>query len=823
MNARTMILLALVLLPGGLVSAAEYSVAQGNPRAADTNPGTVDAPWKTLARACEVAGAGDTVTVGAGVYRETLAPRNSGEAGKPLRFVAAPGAKVVLSGAEPVTGAWQPYQGSIYRLQTPLKFIQLFVDGKMMLEARWPNASLSDLMVMNRARAGEATGYETLADPNLPAGDWNGAVVLLWPGSEWVNMTRRVADYQPGKSFRFDVTTEQQKKDIYHKEDPYKPRAGNPYVLVGSLAGLDSPGEWFLDEASGTLYLWAPDGKSPATHRVEAKQRDYACDLSKLGCVEVKGFDIFGAGVTMAEAHDCLLENCQLRYPEHVREYAGGKLPPARNVLTGKNNEWRRCLIAYAATSGLQIRGEDNRLVNSVVHDVNYLGSGRGGVEMGSSVRCSILHSTLFRAGRDTISHGGSKEIRLEYNDVWAANMLNNDAGAIYCWGKTSQNGTIAYNWVHDNANANGIYLDNFSNGFRAHHNLIWNCGGDGFHINSDAMNHLIYNNTITQVRRAFGTYCYPAYVPNMKGMRVINNLINAEVRLKDPSVFVQGELGPEYDHNGPGAVDRDGYPLPGSAAIDIGVELPGFTDGFKGKAPDLGAYEFGGPHWVAGADWKDPEAPSAPPRDLSYTPRGPVTADTMIREGLVLWLDAADAATVEAAADGMVKTWRDKSPRRLVAVPPAADKSVQWVRDGLGGKPVMRGAGTGALRVTGLKRDPGPLTMLIVSSGLQATGPSWQRIISCFTGQGQEWVLPNWMVGRAGGATPAAYPAQVFSIQEPARAALDTITVLGATAVEGQYLAGDVAEVLVFDRLLRFDEAEALDKYLRTKWGLAQ
>jgi hypothetical protein len=33
-----------------------------------------------------------------------------------------------------------------------------------------------------------------------------------------------------------------------------------------------------------------------------------------------------------------------------------------------------------------------------------------------------------------------------------------------------------------------------------------------------------------------------------------------------------------------------------GSAAIDAGVELPNVTDGFRGSAPDLGAYEFGTP-----------------------------------------------------------------------------------------------------------------------------------------------------------------------------------------------------------------------------------
>jgi hypothetical protein len=38
----------------------------------------------------------------------------------------------------------------------------------------------------------------------------------------------------------------------------------------------------------------------------------------------------------------------------------------------------------------------------------------------------------------------------------------------------------------------------------------------------------------------------------------------------------------------------------PRSAAIDKGMVLPTITDGFKGAAPDLGAYEFGStpPHY---------------------------------------------------------------------------------------------------------------------------------------------------------------------------------------------------------------------------------
>ena len=50
----------------------------------------------------------------------------------------------------------------------------------------------------------------------------------------------------------------------------------------------------------------------------------------------------------------------------------------------------------------------------------------------------------------------------------------------------------------------------------------------------------------------------------------------------------------------------------PRSAAIDKGMELPTITDGFKGRAPDLGAYEFGStpPHYGPEI-WPVGDAPS--------------------------------------------------------------------------------------------------------------------------------------------------------------------------------------------------------------------
>ena len=816
----TCLLSVLCLWFAGPVSAAEYWVASNGQ---DANAGTQSAPWVTLKKATTVAGPGDTVYLRAGTYRETLRPTKSGEPGKPVRFVGAAGERPILSGADPLTGTWQLHQGSIYKLQTNLKFIQLFVDGQMMPEARWPNTPPGELMNYNRAAAAEGTDYEVLADSNLPSGDWNGGIVMAWPGSRWISMTRRITDYQPGKSLRFDLTTEQHNKDSFHQTDPYKPQAGNPYLLIGSLAGLDSPGEWFFDEKTSTVYLWTLDSQSPVSHKVTLKQRDHAVDVSKLSFIEIKGFDIIGAAVNMADAQSCVVEECRLRYVEHVREWPSGIFPPIRNVITGKGNEWRKCLITGAATAGLEIGGEDNRFTNSIIHDVNYAGSRRGGLDMSRSVGAVASHCTISRTGRDGILHNSSKRFRIEYCDIFQTNLLNNDAGAIYAWKTDGEGGIIAYNWVHDNTGENtvGIYLDNFNKNFIVHHNLVWNCSGSGIRLNSDAINHLVANNTIQQVREPFGTYCYSGQTPTMKGTQILNNLVNEPMNLEDPGQFVQGSLGPEMSHCAPGAVDQNGYPVERSSAVDSGVKIAGITDNFQGNAPDLGAYEFSGPRWTAGAQWKDRDAPTLPARDLSYMPHPPITEKTMITEGLALWLDAADQDTIDITAEGTVTAWRDKLAAKRVALPRSSSGSVKWVADALNGKATVRGDGIGSLQVEDVRGELKPILVFVVSQSLEPRGPAWQRVIASFDGNGKEWELPNWSINAPGGKTPAKWQPTLFQTQQRDGVALGEITVFGSSAAQSQNLGGDISEVLIFDRSLRFDETEAVTKYLNKKWGL--
>ena len=45
----------------------------------------------------------------------------------------------------------------------------------------------------------------------------------------------------------------------------------------------------------------------------------------------------------------------------------------------------------------------------------------------------------------------------------------------------------------------------------------------------------------------------------------------------------------------------KDFRPKPGSPLIDAGEIIPGITESYKGKAPDIGAYEHGEWRWVPG------------------------------------------------------------------------------------------------------------------------------------------------------------------------------------------------------------------------------
>ena len=82
-----------------------------SPNGDDGNPGTMEAPFRTIQRCADIAQAGDTCFVREGTYRETVRPKHGGRVRDPIRYVAYPGEKVILNGTDVVRGEWTAYRG----------------------------------------------------------------------------------------------------------------------------------------------------------------------------------------------------------------------------------------------------------------------------------------------------------------------------------------------------------------------------------------------------------------------------------------------------------------------------------------------------------------------------------------------------------------------------------------------------------------------------------------------------------------------------------------------------------------------------------------
>lgn len=579
----------------GNAFAAEYFVSI---HGSDEAPGTRDLPFRTLGHAAGVAKAGDTVVIRGGIYRETLTMRHSGAQSHPSTFMAEDGERVIITGADLVEG-FQPYRGAILRAKIPAAldqgFNQLFLNGKMMHQARFPSEQQDDLLHPTLIGMQSHKDRITSTAFTQPDGFWEGGYVVGGFGDRWTFQCARIQAFTNGVLV------------LSEKSSPWSEGNGQGYVS-GALAALDSPGEWHIDEGR-TLYFWPPEGTDMATANVELKQRALCIDFNGQSHILVKGLVIQSGSVRMAGDSN-VLEDCTVSFPSHFTFFPwsgyasdGGADSGHNGILVqGDDNVVRGCTIRHSAGSGIVLRGARNLITRCEMSDINYSGTYAAPITVRHDPRRAvgnnrIWFNTIRRSGRDSIQLYGAFADDIRYNDISEAGLLCNDNGLIYVWGRDGNGTQIACNWIYNNRSMTnpGVYLDNYCSHFIVHHNVIWNCEA-GVRVNRPAKGHRVYNNTLFNCDN-IGSHTYnqwpsgtPAYwTENRYGdiheLDKANNLFlgrNPEVQLEDVG-------------------NKEYWPKEGTPAIDAGKPIPGFTDGFAGRAPDLGAYERGGAYWLPG------------------------------------------------------------------------------------------------------------------------------------------------------------------------------------------------------------------------------
>ncbi|GAB4300228.1 MAG: hypothetical protein Fur0025_39710 [Oscillatoriaceae cyanobacterium] len=594
----------------------------------DANSGTIFQPFRTIQKAAELAQPGQTIYIRGGTYREgNIRPTNNGTANAPITFTAYNDEDVIISGADPITN-WTQHNQNIYKAPMTrdlgLGNNQIFADGQMMVEARWPNIpgdptaitytdnALSDTGRLNNPNApsnSRVSGTYTDADLTQPAGFWDGAKINFTPGNNWFPQTGTVTSSAPGElDFQF----------TWRGTAGHTPNEQDAYYLWGTLNALDAPTEWYYDADTSQVYLWAPNGQNPSDLQIEAKRRTTAFDLSEKSYITIEGIEIFGSNIkTAGQTSNITLDNIEVLYGAHTQDLPyplqGSGTPSI--LLDGSNNLLKDSYIAYSSGSGVRVLGSGSKVENSVIHNTAYTGLNDSAIRA-SGQNTEILNNTGFNNGMaKVIDLFEINQGQVSNNEIYNGGLQTSDGGGIFAF-DTDGNGTVvADNAIHnmlspqDNSlnhfGMSGIYLDRAYN-FDVHHNIMWATTDGGIKlqprnasINDPDIRTRIFNNTTDDhfwFRPTGGTFAGTMFKNNIFAR------LDDGISPRSDTIFEDNLLLSQTDPNFVNAANNNYRLAATSPAIDAGQVLEPFTDGFTGDAPDIGAFEVDVERAVPGA-----------------------------------------------------------------------------------------------------------------------------------------------------------------------------------------------------------------------------
>ncbi|MCG8580959.1 MAG: right-handed parallel beta-helix repeat-containing protein, partial [Bacteroidales bacterium] len=632
---KSIVVIMCVLVLTGL-SASAQSIYYVSNTGADDNRGSIKQPFKSIQKAIDTMQPGDLCQIRGGVYRETIRIKQSGEKNKPIRIQAYNNEKVIVDGTNFIKGKWKKHSDDIYKIKMPKDFEQLFFNRNMLVEARWPNSSFPEELWDRSSWAGSGIGsrYGKMVDTTLvrTQADWQGAIAVLNVAHQFRSWTRKVLTYD------FNTATFAYKKNlkpITSYANATKQWEDDLYYLFGKMEALDAPGEWYLNEHTNELYVFS-DEKDIKNGEFAYKARHYGLTASERSYFHLEGITFFACTMRLLDVENCTITNCRFEYPVYSREFNDPELKqqPAETRISGNYIHFHKNYIAYSQRSGLIIKGMGNVVENNIVHDVAWAGQGFG-------IHCVSAGKDAFVCTRNTVYNTGYSGIRLDgpggweasYNYVHHSAQIAKDCASIQCGNWVISGSIIHHNWVHDcytlgkhSGGLNGglgIRGDDQTRGLTVHHNVVWKCGRDGIIIKGDS--NKVFNNTVFAIgsNDKEGNYISmhamaephkpwlnqaPLLESQNMNSLIFNNIAFNIVGDRKQSAFPYTENMKTNAFKKEGVLqdvaNKNFMPVKGASLIDAGTHYPGLTNGYSGKAPDIGAYEKG-QFWKPGADWK--------------------------------------------------------------------------------------------------------------------------------------------------------------------------------------------------------------------------
>ena len=191
---------------------------------------------------------------------------------------------------------------------------------------------------------------------------------------------------------------------------------------------------------------------------------------------------------------------------------------------------------------------------------------------------------------------------------------------------------------------------------------------------------------------------------------------------------------------------------------------------------------------------------------------------------GLRIWLDAQEGDSITQAG-GTVSAWGNKADGANPATQVNADEQPTYSADGLNDLPALYFDGTSdnMIFANDIRTEAGEFHMFLVGSG-ETGGNSWARIAASWSGSGDPWAAPNWLLWapNESGVVQAFDPE--IKTASGTKQVLQNISI-GSDAANTQinHFKGYIGEVLIYDRQLNAEEQNDIFSYLNQRWGFPE
>ncbi len=539
----------LLLLPMAGVFAREVVVS---PSGNDAGAGTVARPFRTIQRGIRELKPGDELLLRGGTYREEVTLSGlKGEPGRSITIRPYDGEEALLDGTVELKGLkWRkhPTVPNVWQAKIEQDVWQLFIDGRMMINARWPNAEhpfeneerstwwdrhaswchvqyMIDGKVVSGFDFERAMGFlveDGMKGLAATGRSFNGCMGVLNVNS-MDTLVGRIVNHKAGTaSFEYEVNEELQAKVRDPKQNNLRriltKNASHAYFYFEGGADLiDTPDEWAYDKTTKTLFLYATDARDLQRRRIQGKVQSVALRLENCAHVTVRGLDFFATCLQATDCRHLIVEDNRFDCASYSKRMLGSlddikvltiaganrwrPSTPEEEAKGGTHNIFRNNVVRYTDGRGLHVANGGYDVVdNNCFSYIDISGAPGGTVGVwATGWRNTFSRNTLDICGSSkAIKNGDAGRVFL--NRVSRFGYLQDDGTAFQAAGRGQQGTVFSQNWVHDSPKSGLRFDGNESvdafaretfNGSMVR-NVVFNNNG-GLMVKGD--DHRVYNN----------------------------------------------------------------------------------------------------------------------------------------------------------------------------------------------------------------------------------------------------------------------------------------------------------------------------------------